>query len=115
MALLIFVDDAILAVDNFHDIAIFKSYLYQSFALTDLGELKFFLGIEVARSSKGITLCQKKYAIDILTENGFCRCKPTTFPMESNLKLNNHDPSSLLTDPASYRRLVGPLLYLTII
>lgn len=61
-----------------------------------------------------MTLCQRKYALNILTKSGFSRCKPTTFPIESYLNLSDHDHSPLLIDPASYKRLVGQLLYLII-
>lgn len=114
MALLIYVDDIILAADNLYDIAAVKSYLHESLTIKDFNQLKFFLGIEVTRSAKGITLCQRKYALNILTKSGFSRCKPTAFPMESYLKLSDHDHSPLLIDLASYKRLVGQLLYLTI-
>ncbi|XP_042952178.1 uncharacterized mitochondrial protein AtMg00810-like [Carya illinoinensis] len=114
MVLLIYVDDVILASDSLEQIAIVKKYLHDSFTIKDLGELKYFLGIEVARSKKGISLCQRKYALDILQDSGLSASKPVAFPMESNLKLSAHDSSPLLTDPAAYRRLVGRLLYLTI-
>lgn len=79
MALLIYVDDIILASNNFHDIFIVKSYLHDAFIIIDLSELKYFLGIEVAKSTKGITLCQHKYVMDILIESDFSGCKPTGF------------------------------------
>ncbi|RVX14614.1 putative mitochondrial protein [Vitis vinifera] len=72
------------------------------------------LGIEVARSAKGIVLSQRKYALDVLKDSGFSGFKPIGFPMESSLKLTANDSSPLLSDPASYRRLIGRLLYLTI-
>jgi len=79
-----------------------------------LGILKYFLGIEVARSTKGIVLCQRNYALDILADSGFSGAKPVSFPMETTLKLSANDVSPPLIDPASYRRLIGRLLYLTI-
>ena len=47
----------------------------------DLGELKYLLGLEVARSKKGIHLCQRKYALDILKENGMLGSKPCFTPL----------------------------------
>ncbi|KAF5472444.1 hypothetical protein F2P56_009163, partial [Juglans regia] len=114
IALLIYVDDVILASDSIDQINIVKKFLHDSFTIKDLGELKYILGLEVARSAKGITVSQRKYALDILQDSGFSGCKPIAFPMESNLKLSATNSSPSLTDPASYRRLVGRLLYLTI-
>jgi hypothetical protein len=50
----------------------------------------------------------------VLKDSGFSGSKPVSYPMESNLKLTTNDPSPLLSDLASYRRLIGRLLYLII-
>lgn len=66
MALLIYADDVILVSNNLEQIAIVKKYLHDSFTIKYLGEFKYFLDIEVVRPKKGVHLCQRKYALDIL-------------------------------------------------
>ncbi|XP_073268340.1 uncharacterized protein [Populus alba] len=114
IAILIYVDNVLIASNDLTALTIVKNYLRRIFPVKDLGHLKYFLGIEVARSTKGIVLCQRKYALDILMDSGFSGAKPVTFPMESTLKLSTHDTSPPLPNPASYRRLIGRLLYLTL-
>ncbi|XP_073260909.1 uncharacterized protein [Populus alba] len=114
IAILIYVDDVLIASNDLTALTIVKNYLLRIFPIKDLGHLKYFLGIEVARSTKGIVLCQRKYALDILMDSGFSGAKPVTFPMESTLKLSTHDTSPPLPNPASYHRLIGRLLYLTL-
>ena len=68
--------------------------------------------IWVARSLTNISLCQRKYTLDILNESGRLGAKPTSFPMEQHhLSI---DSGPLVEDPAQYRRLVGHLIYLII-
>lgn len=103
----------IIAGNDSHAIADLKSHLNKYFHMKDLGRLKYFLGIEVARNSDGLFLCQRKYALDILTEVGLLGSKPDAFPMEQNHKLDLAT-GPLLSNPERYRRLVGRLIYLTI-
>ena len=90
-----------------------KKFLNNQFRIKDLGPLKFFLGVEVACSKAGISICQRKYSLDILEETGLLGAKPAKFPMEQNLKLSPTD-GDLLKDPTYYRRIVGKQIYLTI-
>jgi hypothetical protein len=81
-----YVDDIIIASNDFASIPPLTQFLHTQFKLKDLGPFKFFLGLEIA-NSKGISLCQRKYALKIIEDTGLLAAKPVTFPMESNLKL----------------------------
>ncbi|XP_021766281.1 uncharacterized protein LOC110730767 [Chenopodium quinoa] len=81
--------------------------------MKDLGVLKYFLGLEVARSKQGIYICQRKYALDIISETGLLGAKPADFPMEQNHKLALAE-GRVLEDVEKYRRLVGRLIYLCV-
>ena len=80
--------------------------------MKDLGQLKYFLGIEIAISKQGIFLSQRKYVLDLLTETGMLACKPVETPIEMNHKLGIF-PDQVPTDKGQYQRLVGRLIYLS--
>lgn len=84
----------------------------REFELKDLGYLKYFLGIEVARSEQGISTCQRKYVWDLLAETGMLDCRPTNTPIEVNHGLEIL-PDQVPTNKEWYRRLVGRLIYLS--
>ena len=79
--------------------------------MKDLGPLKYFLGIEVSRSSEGIFLSQRKYALDLLQETGMSACQPVNIPIEEGLKLCVK-PNQVSIDKGRYQRLVGKSMYL---
>ncbi|KAK4391492.1 Retrovirus-related Pol polyprotein from transposon RE1 [Sesamum angolense] len=111
VGMLIYVDDIILIGNSEDEIASVKSYLHSLFTIKDLGFAKYFLGLELARSTHGLLVTQQKYLTDILSDTNLLEAKPTSTPFPPGLKLTAGD-GSLLPDPAPYRRLVGRLLYL---
>lgn len=113
LVVLVYVDDILIASTSTDALSELTANLQKCFKLRDLGTLKYFLGLEVARSSDGISLCQRKYALDLLSCTGMTGCKPSSVPMIPNLKLYKTD-GELLTDAGMYRRIVGRLMYLTI-
>lgn len=85
----------------------------REFKVKDLGTPKFFLGIEIARNSSSIALCQQKYALDILADTRMLASKPSNIPMDPYVHLSQ-TMGTLLENPISYPALIGRLLYLTI-
>jgi len=69
IVVLVYVDDLIISGDNHEAITEFKAYLHNCFHMKDLGILKYFLSVEVVRSSRDIFLCQRKYALDIYSRS----------------------------------------------
>jgi len=113
IVLLVYVDDILLVGPSATCVHSIQAKLQALFKLKILGSLQYFLGLEVAKSSKGIFLTQRKYALSLLEDTGFLDCKPSSLPMDPNLKLNMLS-GDLLPDPSMYRRLLGRLMYLTI-
>ncbi|KAK9924142.1 hypothetical protein M0R45_032529 [Rubus argutus] len=111
-ALIVYVDDMIVTGDDLKEMNELQKYLSTEFEMKDLGQLKYFLGIEVARSKRGISLSQRKYVLDLLAETGMLDCKPIETPIEMNHRLGIY-PDQVLTDKGRYQRLVGRLIYLS--
>ncbi|CAH9050716.1 unnamed protein product [Cuscuta europaea] len=83
-ALIVYVDDMVVTGNNPKEMAILQKVLAAEFELKDLGNLKYFLGIEVARSKQGISMCQRKYVLDLLAETCMLDCRPAETPVEVN-------------------------------
>ncbi|GMJ02292.1 cysteine-rich RLK (RECEPTOR-like protein kinase) 8 [Hibiscus trionum] len=112
VVLLVYVDDIILAGKCLVNLADVKTFLQQHFKLKDLGTLRYFLGFEFARHSSGISVSQRRYALQLLEDTGSLAKKPADLPMVPSHKLNATE-GDLLPDPQVYRRLIGRLMYLT--
>ncbi|XP_019151901.1 PREDICTED: uncharacterized protein LOC109148622 [Ipomoea nil] len=108
VALLVYVDDIVLASESLEIIQDVKKQLSTSFLLKDLGPLRYFLGLEVARHKKGIAVCQRKYAIELLEDIGFTNAKPVFSPTVPSHKLSKNE-GEFLQDSSQYRRIVVQL------
>ncbi|RVX06283.1 Retrovirus-related Pol polyprotein from transposon TNT 1-94 [Vitis vinifera] len=86
--LIVYVDDIILSGNDMEELQNLKKYLSEEFEVKDLGNLKYFLGMEVARSRKGIIVSQRKYILDLPKETGMLGCKPIDTLMDSQKKLD---------------------------
>ena len=80
--------------------------------MKDLGNLEYFLGIEVLRSKTGIFINQQKYIFDLLAKIGMLDCTPAEKPIVTNHRLQMIDGAKM-TDKDQYRRMVGKLIYLS--
>ena len=110
--MLIYVDDILIIGNDHITISSLKLFLHNRFRIKYLGDLKFFLDIEVSRSKKCIFISQRKYTLEIIKDGGYLGVKPVDFPMEQNTKL--FDEGGLLKDSSVYKLVVGRLIYLTI-
>lgn len=95
-----------------NEIRSIEQTLDHSFRIKDLGNLRFFLGLEVARSKGGIIVNQHKYALELIEDAGLLGCKPANTPMNNATKFSK-DIGDPLPDVTEYQRLIGRLLYLT--
>lgn len=115
IALLVYVDDILITGPSPIEIYKVKSLLCTQFMLKDLGDAKYFLGIEFSRSSKGIYMSQRKYCLQIIEDCSFMASKPAAQPMTPGLRLSGLSGDLLGSEEASsYSQLIGRLLYLQI-
>lgn len=111
--LLLYVDDIILTASSTTLLHNIIGRLHHSVALKDLGPLKFFLGIQVHRSSRGFLLHQGQYAEELLQRAGMTDCRPAPTPVDTKAKVSATD-GALADDASSYRSIAGALQYLTL-
>ncbi|XP_016677335.2 uncharacterized protein [Gossypium hirsutum] len=120
--ILVYVDDLLIIGNDMDMINDLKGVLNQNFKMKDLGDLRYFLGIEILRSQEGILLNQLKYAQDLIKDTGLSKAKVALTPLEQNQKLTTaefdeivqqHQDDKLLEDKTVYQRLIGRLIYLT--
>lgn len=113
--MLVYVDDIVIVGSSQRAVAQLIHQLTSSFPIKDLGSLHYFLGIEVAHNSGGITLSQHKYATDLLHRAHMENCKPISTPMSVSNKLLQASGRALgENDIFKYRSMVGGLQYLTL-
>jgi Reverse transcriptase (RNA-dependent DNA polymerase) len=86
--LAVYVDDMIISGNDEGEIALLKRKLGKKFEVKDLGQLRYFLGIEIARGAERIVLSQRKYVLDLLAETGMLGCKPAVAPIDQKFKLS---------------------------
>jgi histone deacetylase 1/2 len=115
MFVLVYVDDIIVASSSLEAVHALLGDLKEEFALKYLGDLHYFLGIEVKCGKDGLLMTQERYACDVLKRSGMDNCKPVDTPMSSVEKLSIHTGEKLgPVDATRYMSIVGGLQYLTL-
>ncbi|KAL0411950.1 UNVERIFIED_CONTAM: Retrovirus-related Pol polyprotein from transposon RE2 [Sesamum latifolium] len=109
--LLVYVDDILITGTSLSEIEDVKTYLHDLFTVKDIGDARYFLGLEIARAAARMYLAQTKYTLDIIKDTGLLRSKAVSTPFPPGLKLTTNCGAQL-QHPDAYRRLVGRLLYL---
>jgi hypothetical protein len=107
----LYVDDLICTGNDVHMIHEFKQSMMKEFAMTDLGKMKYFLGIEVIQSEKGIFIHQQKYAAEILKRFGMESFNKVCNPIVPGCKLIKNE-NGKACDARQYKQMVGSLMYL---
>jgi len=108
----IYVDDLIFTGNDEVMLSDFKNSMLREFDMTDLGKMRFFLGIEVLQKSDGIYICQRKYALEVLRRFGMMESNSVGSPIVSEFKISRNEDGNTV-DETYYKQLVGSLKYLT--
>jgi hypothetical protein len=107
----LYVDDLIYTGNNQRLMKDFKSSMKKRFAMTDLGKMRYFLGVEVNQSSEGIFMHQHKYSTEILSRFGMEDCNGVGSPIVPGCRLTKNDGGKA-ADASEYKQMVGCLMYL---
>jgi Asp-tRNA(Asn)/Glu-tRNA(Gln) amidotransferase C subunit len=86
--------------------------VHNEFEMSLLGELSFFLRLQIRQSNQGIFISQTKYIREMLNRFGMEDCKPVITPMQTSCKLRKDDDSKS-TNQRQFRSIIGSLLYVT--
>ncbi|GJZ62179.1 putative ribonuclease H-like domain-containing protein [Tanacetum coccineum] len=112
MLVQVYVDDIIFGSTKKSMCTEFEECMHKRFQMSSMGELTFFLGLQVKQQPDGIFISQDKYVADILKKFDFWSIKTTTTPIESNKPLVK-DEDGVDVDVHVYRSMIGSLMYLT--
>ncbi|GJV30905.1 retrovirus-related pol polyprotein from transposon TNT 1-94 [Tanacetum coccineum] len=108
----IYVDDIIFASTDLKACDIFSNEMSSRFQMSMMGQMSFFLGLQVSQNPRGIFVNQSKFTLEILKKFGMDLCNPVNTPMVDRLKLDE-DPLGIPVDQTRFRSMVGSLMYLT--
>ncbi|GJU77844.1 retrovirus-related pol polyprotein from transposon TNT 1-94 [Tanacetum coccineum] len=108
----IYIDDIIFALTDPIACTIFSKEMNSKFQMSMMGQMSFFLGLQVSQSPRGIFINQAKYALEILKKYGMDLTDPVDTPMVDRLKLDE-DLKGIPVDQTRFRGMVGSLMYLT--
>ena len=111
LIVVVYVDDLLVTGTSTKQIFEFKREMATKFEMSDLGNLTYYLGIEVLQAREGIVLSQERYAMKILEETGMSVCNSTHIPMELNVSLAKSVEERSI-NATEYRRSIGCLRYL---
>jgi len=104
-------DDLIVSGNDGLMIVEFKESMKREFAMTDLGIMQYFLGLEVLQKSNGIFISQHKYALEVLKRFGMDKSNSVQNPIVMSSKLVK-DEEGVKVDKTHYIQVVGSLMYL---
>ncbi|KAJ9537137.1 hypothetical protein OSB04_029870 [Centaurea solstitialis] len=108
----IYVDDILFGSTKSSLCKDFETLMHKRFKMSAMGELTFFLGLQVEQKKDGIFIHQTKYVHDILAKFGFRDVKPVSTPMEARKQIAT-DVAGKEVDVHQYRSMIGSLMYLT--
>nr|GFB13926.1 retrovirus-related Pol polyprotein from transposon TNT 1-94 [Tanacetum cinerariifolium] len=108
----IYVDDIIFASTDPKSCDLFTHEMNSTFKMSMMGQISFFLGLQISQNPRGIFICQAKYDLEILKKHGFDTSTPIDTLMSERPDLDE-DIGGKMVDPTHYRGMVGCLMYLT--
>lgn len=109
----VYIDDLIFTGNNHQLLEWFKKSMKEKFEMTDLGYMKYFLGVEVVQGSNGIFICQRKYANEILKRFNMEHCNSVKNPMVPGSKVSKNEEGKKI-DSTIFKQMIGSLMYLTV-